>query len=135
MNKKKLNIKSINDNDTKGINIKTFERYENYRVMFEKGRKETDECFNIPNLKLYKFDLQKAINFPLNSLLDDETDEQNKRIFYERIKTLLKLFSGQNCAITTTLTVNPLKHPKAIEFCLFYLAKKIVEKGEVKISN
>jgi hypothetical protein len=122
---------ALHDNDKQGINTRTFERYEKYRVIFEKIRKETEDCFSISNLKLYKFDLQRAINFPLNSLLDDNTDEQNKRIFYERVKTLIKLFSGQTCAITTTLTVNPTKHPKAIEFCLLYLAKKIVEKGEV----
>jgi hypothetical protein len=63
-------------------------------------------------MKTYKFDLQKAINFPLNSLLNDETNSENKRNFHDKIKTLVRLLAGQTCVITSTLTVNPTKHPK-----------------------
>lgn len=98
-------------------------------------RYETDQALSVPTLKMYKFDLQKAINFPLNSLLDDKTSDENKRNFSEKIKTLCRLLSGQTCTITSTLTVNPSKHPQAIDFCLVYLARKMVEKSEDTVAS
>ena len=80
-------------------------------------------------MKAYKFELQKAINFPLNSLLDDKTNEENVRNFNDKIRTFIRLLSGQTCAITSTLLVNPTRHPLAIDFCLVYLAKQVVEKA------
>lgn len=103
--------------------------------MFEKYRKESEEALNTRDFKMYKFDLQKAINFPLNSMLEDKDSEENRRNFNEKIKTLIRLLSGQTCTITSTLTVNPTKHPKAIDFCLVYLARKIVEKGEETVGS
>ena len=43
---------------------------------------------------LGKFDLQKAVNFPLNSMLEDNSSEDNRRNFNEKIKTLLRLLNG-----------------------------------------
>ncbi len=126
---------SINTNDRKGLNELTFRNYEAIRESFENLRREVESCFNESSLKMYKFDLQKAINFPINSLLDDKTNEESRRQFAEKIKTLLKLLAGQTCTITTTLTVNPTKHPRAIDFCLVYLARKIVEKGEETVAS
>ena len=53
----------------------------------------------------------------------------------EKIKTITRLLSGQTCAITSTLTVNATKHPKAIDFCLVYLAKKLVDKSEETVAS
>lgn len=39
------------------------------------------------------------------------------------------------CTITSTLTVNPTKHPMAIDFCLIYIARKLVEKGEETVGS
>lgn len=33
------------------------------------------------------------------------------------------------------MTVNPTRHPRAIEFCLVYLARKLVEKGEETVGS
>ena len=128
-------VNSINTNDKKGLNELTLNNYETIRQSFENLRRDVENCFNESSLKMYKFDLQKAINFPINSLLDDKTSEENRRQFAEKIRTLLKLLAGQTCTITTTLTVNPTKHPRAIEFCLVYLARKLVEKGEETVAS
>ena len=122
-------VKSVNDDDKKGINHLTFVGYEANRNYLDKLRVDVEEPLNDKSLKMYKFDLQKSINFPLNSLLDDKTNEDNKRNFNEKIKTLLRLLAGQTCVITSTLTVNPSKHPLGVDFCMIYLARKIVEKG------
>ena len=132
---KKQQVQSVNDADKKGINSSALASYEQTREKFERIRKEVEDCFSHTSQKLYKFDLQKAINFPLNSLLEDNTSEENRRLYADKIKTLLRLLSGQTCAITTTLTVNTGKHPRAVDFCLVYLARKIVEKGEETVAS
>jgi DNA-binding helix-hairpin-helix protein with protein kinase domain len=132
---KKQQVQNVNDNDKNGINSSTFASYEQTKLNFERIRKEVEDCFNITSQKLYKFDLQKAINFPLNSLLEDNTSEDNRKLYAEKKETLLKLLSGQSCAITTTLTVNTGKHPRAVDFCLVYLARKLVEKGEETVAS
>lgn len=132
---KKTTVKSVNENDKNGINRLTQTEYETNKNFFERLRQETEESFSDRSLKSYKFDLQKAINFPLNSLLDDKTNDDNARNFNEKIRTLCRLLAGQTCSITSTLMINPSKHPNAINFCLIYLARKLVEKAEETVSS
>ena len=133
-NKKNL-VKKVDDMDKNGISHETYSFYVKNRDYYEKMRNETEEAFKDKTLKIYKFDLQKAINFPLNSLLDDKNSEENRRNFIEKIKTLCRLLTGQICMITSTLTVNPTKHPRAIDYSLAYLAKKLVEKSEETVAS
>ena len=128
-------VQNIFDTDKNGINQLTLKKYESILKSFDKIRTDADAALSSNDLKLYKFDLQKAINFPLNSLLEDETNEENRRNFNEKIKTLLRLLSGQTCDITTSLRVAPSKHPKSIDFCLVYLARKLTEKGEETVAT
>jgi len=135
INEKKTSVQNVNNNDKNGINSLTLAEYESTRNSFEKLRNEVEEALSDKNLKLYKFDLQKAINFPLNSLMEDKTNEDNVRNFNEKIRTLIRLLNGQTCSITSTLVVNPTKHPSAITFCLVYLARKLVEKAEETVAS
>ncbi len=132
---KQTSVKSVNYNDKNGINRLTLDEFESNKKFFEQLRNQVEESLSDKSLKVYKFDLQKAINFPLNSLLDDKTNEENVRNFNEKIRTLCRLLAGQTCSITSTLVVNPTKHPSAIHFCLIYLAKKVVEKAEETVSS
>jgi hypothetical protein len=134
-NAQKQTSKNVNENDKYGVNQITFDVYGYYKSKFEQFRKESEAALSETSLKMYKFDLQKAINFPLNSLLEDKSSEEGKRNFAEKIKTLVRLLSGQTCTINSTLTVNPTKHPKAIDYCLVFLAKKLIEKGEETVGN
>ena len=43
---------------------------------------------------MYEFDLEKAVNFPLNSMLEYKSSEDNERNFNEKIKSLLRLLKG-----------------------------------------
>jgi hypothetical protein len=73
---------------------------------------EFDSIFSTSQFKSYKYELQNAINFSLNSLLEDESNVDNKRNFHDKIKTIIRLLNGETCVITSILTVNPKKHPK-----------------------
>jgi len=111
-------------------------RYAKLMESLAKHRAECEAVFNSDAaLKRYKFDLQKAINFPINALLDDESNPDSKKQFTERMINIQRLLSGQTRPVTSTLTVNPTKHPKAIEFLLEYLAKKLVEKSEETVAS
>jgi nucleoporin GLE1 len=128
-------VKNVNVNDKNGINALTLSEFDSNRIFFDKIRNEVETTLGEQSLKMYKFELQKAINFPLNSLLDDKTNEENVRNFNDKIRTFIRLLSGQTCAITSTLVVNPTRHPCAIDFCLVYLAKQIVEKAAETVSS
>ena len=128
-------VQNIFDSDKNGINQEKQKSYEILCKNFDKIRTEAETALSSPSFKSHKFDLQKAINFPLNSLLEDNTNEENRRNFDEKIKTLLRLLNGQTVDITTSLRVAPSKHPKSVEFCLVYLARKLVEKGEETVAT
>jgi len=135
VNEKIETVKNVNENDKNGINAFTLTEFESIRIFYDKIRNEVETVLSEKSLKMYKFELQKAINFPLNSLLDDKTNEDNVRNFDEKIRTFIRLFNGQTCAITSTLVVNPTRHPSAIDFCLVYLAKQLVEKAAETVSS
>ena len=126
-------IQSVDENNKAGINRFTFEIYKKVEKQIDQIRKESEDALNVKEFKLYKFELQKAINFPLNSLLG--TNENSDANFHEKIKTLLRLLSGQTCKVTSSITIDTSKHPRAIDFCLVYLGRKIVEKGEETVSS
>jgi hypothetical protein len=134
---KKNAAHNLNENDKQGINSSTLTDHETLQRQFVQFRKESEEALSAPNLKMYRFDLQKAINFPLNTMLEDKEGDlnENRRNFVEKIKTLGRLLSGQTCTITSTLTVNPTRQAKSIDYCLVYLARKIAEKGEETVGN
>lgn len=126
-------IQNVDENNRTGINKSTLEFYKKVEKHINHIRKESEQALNAKEFKLYKFELQKAINFPLNSLLG--TDENSDVNFHDKIKTLLRLLSGQICRVTSTITIDACRHPRAIDFCLVYLARKIVEKGEETVSS
>ena len=90
----KNKVKSVNEDDKKGINHKNLTNYEATRNFFVKIQQDIEEPFKESSLKMYKFDLQKAVNFPLNSMLEDKCSDDNRRNFIEKIKTLIRLLNG-----------------------------------------
>ena len=85
---------NVNEDDKKGINHKNLTNYEATRNFFVKIQQDIEEPFKESSLKMYKFDLQKAVNFPLNSMLEDKCSDDNRRNFIEKIKTLIRLLNG-----------------------------------------
>lgn len=119
-----------------GIMQHSLELYNKITTEANQIRKELEAIFNADaSLKSYRFELQKAINFPLNSLLNDESSVAAQREFMDKVKTITRLLSGQTCTITSTLTVNPNKHKRATEYCMEYLARKLIEKSEETVAS
>lgn len=119
-----------------GATADALKKYAKLMESLSKNRAEFEVVFNADaSLKRYKFDLQKAINFTINALLDDEANPDSKKQFMEKVINIQRLLSGQTRPISSMLTVNPTKHPKAIDFLLEYLAKKLVEKSEGNFFN
>ncbi len=87
-------VKAVNDDDKNGVHSLTYVEFNKRREAFLRLVSEVEEPFKESTLKMYKFDLQKAVNFPLNSMLEDKSSEDNKRNFNEKIKTLLRLLKG-----------------------------------------
>ena len=87
-------VKNVNEDDKNGVHHLTLVQYNARRESFIKIQQDVEEPFKETSLKMYKFDLQKAVNFPLNSMLEDKSNEDNKRNFNEKIKTLLRLLKG-----------------------------------------
>ena len=98
-----------------GIAAHSLSRYEELVNLMKTRQTEYSTIFNTTDeLKKYRLDLQKAINFLLNSLLDDDVDA--KKNFDDKIKTILRILNGEICAVTSILTVNTKKHPKGLLF-------------------
>ncbi len=87
-------VKAVNEDDKNGVNSLTFVEFNKRKDAFVKLVSDVEEPFKETALKMYKFDLQKAVNFPLNSMLEDKSSEDNKKNFNEKIKTLLRLLKG-----------------------------------------
>jgi hypothetical protein len=129
-------VRNVNETDRRGISELALIEYNKGVDMLNTLRTQSDKTLNSnSDTKKYKFDLQKAINFPLNSMLFDKNSDENRRMFTEKVKTLQRLLAGQTCAINTTLTVNATKYPGSLDFCLVFFARKLVEKGEGTVAS
>jgi len=74
--------------------------------------------------KQFKFDLQKAVNTPLNSLSGVSSAH-----LQDKVDKLVTLLSGAQVTVgERTITVN--QHPHAKSFCMGLAAKKLAKQGE-----
>lgn len=73
-----------------------------------------------PNVKKYRFDLQKAVNTTVNSISANSGEG-----IREKISRLKQLLGGQPVDVMGK-AVNTQQHPEARLFCCNLLAKKLV---------
>merc|ERR1719319_585839 len=79
--------------------------------------------------KPYKFNLQKAVNTPLNSLSGvSPTHLQDK------VDKLVSLLSGETVTVVDR-QLSVASHPHARKFCMALAAKKIAKQGEEVVSS
>lgn len=71
-------------------------------------------------LKKLKFDLQKAVNIPVNAI-----SAVSGAHLRDKLQRLLVLLSGQQVEITNR-RVSVSEHPAALTFCKYLIAKMIV---------
>ncbi|CAB4021932.1 nucleoporin GLE1-like [Paramuricea clavata] len=77
----------------------------------------------------YKFDLQKAVNIPINALSAHSPSQLN-----DKIHRLVSLLSGNNVEVGGR-RVNCKTHPSAMVFCKDLVAKKLVMQGAQQVSS
>ncbi|GFT19092.1 nucleoporin GLE1 [Nephila pilipes] len=79
-----------------------------------------------PRNKKYRFELQKAINVPINSLSSNSGSQ-----IKAKINRLLNILSGKIPELKSNDVNNDLT---AYNFCLYLMAKQFVEQGDTQIS-
>ena len=81
------------------------------------------------NEKTFKFDLQRAVNTPLNSLSGVSSAH-----LQDKVDKLVLLLSGGQVTVGDK-TVSIQQHPHAKKFCLGLAAKKLAKQGEDVVSS
>ena len=100
----------------------TLEAYDRLQGLLSKT---VSSCMDLssskdPRIKKYRFDLQKAINIPMNSISASSGED-----LLEKIVRLKKLFGGEPVTVMgSTLTIKD--HPEAKFYCYNLFAKKLV---------
>ncbi len=74
-------------------------------------------------LKAYRFDLQKAVNTPINSI-----SIQSASHIKDKVQRLCSLLAGRPVEVVGK-RVSVTTHPQALNYCRILLAKKIVVSG------
>ncbi|XP_060071931.1 mRNA export factor GLE1-like [Ylistrum balloti] len=108
--------------------IDAFEWY----TKLQKDMGKTEELIkplSNPESKKLKFDLQKAVNTPINAISPISGEHLR-----EKLKRLLDLLSGQSVEVGSK-RVNVGDHPQGLTFCKYLAAKMIVKKGDEQVSS
>ena len=79
--------------------------------------------------KPYKFNLQKAVNTPLNSLSGVSSAHMQ-----DKVDKLVQLLSGSTVTVADK-TISTSSHPHGQKFCLALAAKKLAKQGEEVVSS
>ncbi|XP_071848274.1 uncharacterized protein [Apostichopus japonicus] len=80
-------------------------------------------------LKKYCFDIQKAINTPINAI-----SSQSGSHFMDKLRRLQQLLDGQSVEAGSKM-VSAATHPAGMAFCKDLLAKKLVKQGHEQVSS
>ncbi|KAK3804425.1 hypothetical protein RRG08_006724 [Elysia crispata] len=82
-----------------------------------------------PQMKQYRFDLQRAVNTPINAI--SGLDSHHLR---DKLHRLLALLRGQEVKVSGR-SVRADRTPEALLFCQNLVAKMLVRKGEEQVSS
>ncbi|XP_038207066.1 nucleoporin Gle1 [Zerene cesonia] len=81
------------------------------------------------NMKKFRFDCQKAVNTPVNTLSSVSGTHMKKTL--EKLANLLR---GERVQISDAY-VSASQHPQGLYYCTALLAKKIVRQGDLLVSS
>ncbi|OWF38806.1 nucleoporin GLE1-like [Mizuhopecten yessoensis] len=110
------------------VDIDAFQWY----TKLQDNMKKTEElikALSSPESKKLKFDLQKAVNTPINAI--SQVSGEHMR---EKLKRLLDLMSGKSVEVGSK-RVSVGVHPQALTFCKYLAAKMFVKKGDEQVSS
>ncbi|KAL4223047.1 Nuclear pore complex nucleoporin component [Mactra antiquata] len=111
------------------VDIQAFRRYTELQEKLKRVEQSTAVLSSTPQLKKYKFDLQKAVNTPINAISTVSGDHLR-----DKLKRLLLLLSGQQVEVTGR-TVSIKQHPQGGDFSKYLIAKMMVKKGDEQVSS
>lgn len=111
------------------VDVVAFREY----TRLQQKLKDTETAIQVlsstSQLKKLKFDLQKAVNIPVNAI-----SAVSGAHLRDKLQRLLVLLSGQQVEIANKrVSVN--EHPAALTFCKHLIAKMVVKKGEEQVSS
>ncbi|XP_050664141.1 mRNA export factor Gle1 [Leptidea sinapis] len=107
-------------------NYNAFTDLQNFLMDYENKYKELLEN---SNLKKFRFDCQKAVNTPVNTLSSVSGSHMKKTL--EKLANLLR---GEKVQISDSY-VSASQHPQGINYCTALLARKIVRQGDLLVSS
>lgn len=108
----------------KSLNL--FVEFRQFLTAYEASYKE---LLQDDSLKKFRFDLQKAVNTPVNAISSVSGGHLKDK--YDK---LLKLLSGDRVRVGD-IYVSCALHPQGIPYCTDLLAKKLVQQGEHLVSS
>lgn len=119
---------ALADDEIQCVDLEAFQWY----TKLQEDLKKTEELIkplSNPESKKVKFDLQKAVNTPINAI--SAVSGEHLR---EKLKRLLDLMSGKSVEVGNK-RVNVSVHPQALTFCKNLAAKMVVKKGDEQVSS
>ncbi|XP_013383665.1 nucleoporin GLE1 [Lingula anatina] len=110
--------------------VKAYEAF----VKLQENQKNVEKSYEAltgqdPRLKKFKFDLQKAVNLPVNAI-----SKVNGAHLRDKLEKLCSLLAGQPVEVSNKM-VKAAEHPAGINFCKDLLAKKILKQGDEQVSS
>ncbi|XP_061189883.1 mRNA export factor GLE1-like [Saccostrea echinata] len=111
------------------VDMEAFQEYTRLQQMLKDAEAAIQVLSSTPQLKKMKFDLQKAVNIPVNAI-----SAVSGAHLRDKLQRLLVLLSGQQVEITNK-RVSVRDHPAALPFCKYLIAKMVVRKGEEQVSS
>ncbi|XP_052717759.1 mRNA export factor GLE1-like [Crassostrea angulata] len=111
------------------VDVVAFQEYTQLQQKLKDMETAIQVLSSTSQLKKLKFDLQKAVNIPVNAI-----SAVSGAHLRDKLQRLLVLLSGQQVEIANKrVSVN--EHPAALTFCKHLIAKMVVKKGEEQVSS
>ncbi|XP_062587999.1 mRNA export factor GLE1-like [Saccostrea cucullata] len=111
------------------VDMEAFQEYTGLQQMLKDAEEAIQVLSSTQQLKKMKFDLQKAVNIPINAI-----SAVSGAHLRDKLQRLLVLLSGQQVEISNK-RVSVRDHPAALPFCKYLIAKMVVRKGEEQVSS
>ncbi|XP_076364569.1 gle1 RNA export mediator [Tachypleus tridentatus] len=106
-----------------------FRIYTRLMEKLEKWQQSYEPLVQDSKMKKYKFNLQKAVNIPVNTISDVSGAH-----LLDKLQRLGNLLSNQTVSVGDH-HVSCREHPNGLAFCYDLLAKKLVSQGEGQIAS
>lgn len=109
--------------------VEAFKQYMELQKKLTTVEEALQVLTSTPQLKKLKFDLQKAINTPINAISPVSGDHLR-----DKLKRLLSLLNGNTVEVAGR-SVSASQHQAGQLFCKYLIAKMFVRKGEEQVTS